>query len=86
MLERGDIDLAITTDREDIHKAQLLFKGHLVWVGAKNGNAKDMVPLPIAVSTPECPFRMAIAETLSDLKTPWKPMTQRGSLEAMSAV
>lgn len=86
MLQSGDVDLAITTDTEEIAEATRLFKKRLSWVGAKNGQAKSVRPLPIAVSTQECPFRMAIASTLSDKKIPWKPMTQRGSLEAMAAI
>lgn len=85
MLNSGDVDLAITTDRADVPEAHLLFASHLVWVGAVGGSAHALSPLPIAVSTEGCPFRQALAAALLVKGHPWKPMTQRGSLEAMFA-
>ena len=85
MLSSGDVDLAITTDRVAVPEARLLFASNLVWVGAADSTAHRLDPLPIAVSTQDCPFRQALAATLLEGQNAWKPMTQRGSLEAMFA-
>lgn len=85
MLASGDVDLAITTDKSPVPDAHLILASNLVWVGANDGSAHELGPLPIAVRTQDCPFRQAMATKLLDTQRAWKPMTQPSSLEAMTA-
>lgn len=85
MLNLGQIDIALTTDRESDPDAVLLFRKALIWIGAINGSAHLKSPLPVAVGRRDCPFRKATSEALGQAKLPWRAVTQVGSLEPVFA-
>ena len=85
LLDLGQIDIALTTDRETDPDAVLLFRKALIWIGAIDGRAHLKSPLPVAVGSEDCPFRKATSEALKQAKLPWRAMTQVGSLEPVFA-
>lgn len=85
MLNKGEIDLALTTDGQTDLEATVLFKKKLVWVGAINGVAYTKTPLPVAVGAENCPFRKAASGALAKNQIAWRPVTQVGSLEPVFA-
>ena len=85
MLDNRQLDLALTTDSNRVARATLLKKIDLVWVGAKNGNALERRPLPVAVGPRGCSFRQAASHALAKKNMAWRPVTQVGSLEPVYA-
>ena len=84
-LESGEIDLALTTDRTDDGRGQVLLRERLVWVGAPKGLAQRARPLTIALGDERCAFRSATLETLARAGLDWRPICQAGGLEAVQA-
>lgn len=72
LLERGEIDLALTTDAQAVRNAETLRVDRLVFVGAPHGRAHLMTPLPIAIGDQSCRFRPVILEALRIAKRPWR--------------
>lgn len=85
MLDLGQIDIALTTDREADPDAKSLYRKPLIWIGAIGGTAHEKSPLPVAVGHMECPFRKAASEALAHSSMPWRAVTQVGSLEPVFA-
>ena len=84
-LQSGEIDLALTTDRADDGRGQVLFRERLVWVGAPDGMAYRAKPLTIALGDERCAFRSAALEALARASLDWRPICQIGGLEAVQA-
>jgi DNA-binding transcriptional LysR family regulator len=84
-LQNGEIDLALTTDRADDGRGQVLFRERLVWVGAPDGLAYRAKPLTIALGDERCAFRPAALEALARAGLDWRPICQIGGLEAVQA-
>lgn len=85
MIDRGDVDLALTTDAAPRADGGALFEGNLVWVGAQNGTAHMLRPMPVALGEHECAFRAATVNALVTAGTDWRSVFQIGSLEPVLA-
>ncbi|WP_131116883.1 LysR family transcriptional regulator [Lichenihabitans psoromatis] len=61
----GEVDVAVVTDCERIKGLEILREEALCWVaGLRSGPIEDQRPLPLALSTPTCPWRNAALEAL----------------------
>lgn len=72
LLEKGEIDLALTTDPEPQRHAEVLRIDRLVFVGAPEGRAHLLTPLPIAIGDMSCRFRPVILDALRKAKRQWR--------------
>ena len=85
MIENRQVDLALTTDHNEVSGAVLIRQIQLIWIGAINGKSQDKQPLPVAVGDKGCTFRQATARALAKEGIAWRPVTQVGSLEPVYA-
>jgi DNA-binding transcriptional LysR family regulator len=73
MLERGEIDLTLTTENEPGKAGgELLMPNQLVWVGARGGEAHKRRPLPVSVGDGTCAFRAASLKALAGIDVDWR--------------
>ncbi|MEP3049210.1 MAG: LysR family transcriptional regulator [Roseibium sp.] len=66
-LKRNELDLVLFTARPGSNLAgggETVYSEPLVWVGLEGGIAYERDPLPLAVSTPGCPWRRAARMSL----------------------
>lgn len=82
---RGEIDLAITTDRAAARARDRLATDTLVWVGARRGDAARRRPLSVALGREDCGFRASAVAALDAAGIAWRPVCQVGSLEPVFA-
>ena len=85
MIDRGNVDLALTTDATPSTTNDSLLAGNLVWVGAKGGSAYTLRPIPVALGEEECAFRAATVNALVGAGIDWRSARQIGSLEPVIA-
>jgi DNA-binding transcriptional LysR family regulator len=71
-LAQGEIDIALTTDAEPVRNAETLRVDKLVFVGAPNGRAHLMTPLPLAIGDASCRFRPVVLDALREADRPWR--------------
>lgn len=74
-VRKGDLDLVLYTARPDSTTAaggEVVYTEPLVWVGLEGGIAYDRDPLPLAVSTPGCPWRRAARIALDAMQKPYR--------------
>ena len=73
-IKKGDLDLVLFTARPGTGSArgEVVFTEPLVWVGLEGGIAYDRDPLPLAVSTPGCPWRRAARVALDGAQKPYR--------------
>jgi len=74
-VKKGELDLAVFTARPGTGLAtggEIVFTEPLVWVGLEGGIAYERDPLPLAVSTPGCPWRRAARVALDDAQKPYR--------------
>ncbi|MBN9671765.1 LysR family transcriptional regulator [Roseibium aggregatum] len=75
LVTKGELDLVLYTARPGTALAQagqIVFTEPLVWVGLEGGIAYERDPLPLAVSTPGCPWRRAARVALDDAQKPYR--------------
>ena len=84
-LERGELDLGLTTEKTTPKRAELLLRDPLVWVGAVGGEAHRRRPLPVSLGGPVCAFRASVIGALADAGLDWRPMCEVSILDAMKA-
>ena len=84
-LERGDLDVALSTEPAPTKDAELLLRDPLVWVGAKGGQAHLRDPLPVSFGSPNCAFRASAIAALAAVKRDWRPMCEASVLDAVKA-
>jgi DNA-binding transcriptional LysR family regulator len=73
MLEHGEIDLTLTTEREPGEAGgELLMPNQLVWVGARGGDAHKRRPLPVSVGDGTCAFRAECLKALAGIDVDWR--------------
>jgi DNA-binding transcriptional LysR family regulator len=72
LLHKGEIDLALTTDPEAVRNAETLRVDKLVFVGAPNGRAHLISPLPLAIGDASCRFRPVVLDALREVGKPWR--------------
>lgn len=64
-LRTGEVDVGVVTDSADIHGIEVLREEPLAWVaGLRAGPVEARRPLPLALSTPSCPWRSVAAAAL----------------------
>lgn len=85
-LKNGDVDIAITTERQPSQKeGDLLLKDKLVWIGAKAGEACKKSPLPIALGSKSSAFRETTVSALNNRNFDWMVASDIGNLESTLA-
>ena len=85
LVDRGDVDVALTTDAAPGIGDSAVFVANLVWVGAPNGAAHTRQPVPVALGEEECAFRAATVSALVAAGVNWRSALQIGSLEPVLA-
>lgn len=86
MLEAGDLDLCLTTERTPAPRAEVLMREPLVWAGAPGGTAHTRDPLPLALGDPTCSFRAAVLEALGTTALDWTMICTTSNRDSMSAM
>lgn len=84
-LERGELDLTLTTEQAVPEHAELLLRDPLVWVGARGGEAHLRQPLPVSFGSPVCAFRASAIAALAAIGRDWRPMCEASALDALKA-
>jgi DNA-binding transcriptional LysR family regulator len=66
---KGDLDIAIVTHIPSRERPipRILRREALVWVTSERHNASEEKPLPLAVASPQCPWRQAATDELAKL-------------------
>ncbi len=89
-VDRGEIDLALTTDTGDhqpgARLTETLRMDRLVWVGAPGGRSWRQEPLPLAVGSRSCRFRPAALDALRKAGRSWRLVTEVSNELAQKAV
>lgn len=91
MLKQDQLDLILVASgklqKQSIGK--LVFAEPLVWVGVKNGRAKDKDPLPLALAGPDCTWRALALRALDRIRRPYRIAytceNSQGQLAALTA-
>ncbi len=83
--ERGDVDLVLTTDREQPRNAETLRIDRLVFVGAPNGRAFLKSPLPLVIGGRSCRFRPVVLDALRHAKREWRLVLEASNQVAQEA-
>jgi DNA-binding transcriptional LysR family regulator len=84
-LDRGEVDLTLTTEAGCPAHAEVMFRDPLVWLGAKGGRAWERDPLPVSLGDETCTFRPAVLKALADAGRDWRAVCEVGSVEAICA-
>lgn len=86
-LDRGQIDIALTTDRElgRGRRYETLKTDDLVWVGAPGGSAHRRTPLPMAIGGRTCRFRPVALEALRKAGRDWRIVLEVANQDAVNA-
>lgn len=84
-LNRGELDLTLTTEAARPARSESLLVDRLVWVGAAGGNAYLREPLPVSLGAETCAFRPYALAALAKWNRPWRPVSESNSLEPMIA-
>lgn len=74
-VKQNELDLVLFTARQGTVLAaggQVVYSEPLVWVGLEGGIAYERDPLPLAVSTPGCPWRRAARMSLDEAGKPYR--------------
>ena len=80
-LDRGDIDLTLTTERECGADAEMLMPDDLVWVGGRGGRAHAREPLPVSLGDQRCAFRQAALKALAGAGRDWWTVCETSNME-----
>jgi len=84
-LDRGELDLALTTESTAPEGSTLLLRDPLVWVGAQSGQAHLRDPLPVSFGSPNCAFRASAIAALAAVNRDWRPVCEASVLDAVKA-
>ncbi len=84
-LERGDLDLTLTTELECDQGGEVLMRDELVWVGARHGCADQSEPLPVALGDGTCAFRRFATKALAQTGRDWRIACEDGNMAALYA-
>lgn len=71
-LDANEIDLTLTTEANPGQLDQLLIPDQLVWVGARDGEAHRLRPLPTTFGDASCSFRPPAMEALGNAGIDWR--------------
>ncbi len=84
-LEKGDVDLTLTTERTCGVDVETLRADALVWVGARGGRAYGCHPLPVSIGDQSCAFRGAAVQALAQARRDWRPVCELSNMEPLLA-
>jgi len=84
-LARGEIDIALTTERHVGVGGETLMIDRLVWVGAKEGNAYRLDPLPISLGSETCTFQSSATAALAEVERDWRFICSTSDMSALCA-
>ena len=85
-LERGEIDLCLTTEQQLGRGGEPLYSDSLVWVTARAGYAWQRDPLPIALGDDHCAFREPMLDALRKANRSWRIVSASEDSTASNAV
>jgi DNA-binding transcriptional LysR family regulator len=85
LLSAGEVDLAVLEERSAGPGAETLATEHLVWVGARGGEAHRRRPLRVSFGSDTCAFRATIFEALTEAEIPWRLVAEIDSIDAVTA-
>jgi DNA-binding transcriptional LysR family regulator len=84
-LERREIDLTLTTERDGAPHGETLLPDPLVWAGARAGRAYQRDPLPVSIGDEDCAFRPVVVKALNDAGRDWRPVCEISNMEPLCA-
>jgi DNA-binding transcriptional LysR family regulator len=84
-MQRGDVDLTLTTDTSQNGASETLRVDRLVWVAAPDSRAHRADPLPLAIGDPTCRFRPVVLEALRQAGREWRLVLEATSQVAQEA-
>lgn len=64
LIRRGQLDIALVTQCEDVRPAEIVRREPLLWVTSASHAVHEEAVLPLAVGRPSCAWRRAAAEQL----------------------
>ena len=85
-MQRGEIDLTLTTEPSPVTAGNTLLSDTLAWVGARGGTAWRRNPIPVAMGDETCAFRAHALEALRKAGRQWHLMFQVGDTTPMQAM
>lgn len=85
-MQRGEIDLTLTTEPKPLAGADMLRSDQLVWTGARGGTAWRRNPLPVSLGDDTCAFRTHALDALRHAGRSWHLMCQVGDTAPMQAM
>lgn len=84
-LQRGDLDLTLTTELECGSEGETLLPDDLVWVGSRHGCAHQRDPLPVALGDNTCAFRKVATKAMALSGRDWRIACEDGNMAALYA-
>lgn len=84
-LDRGELDLSLTTDHHTTRNCETLYRDRLVWIGSPDTTAHTKRPLPITIGGVNCRFRACTLEALMRADIEWRMVIEITNHEAMCA-
>lgn len=84
-LRKGEIDIALTTERTTGVGGEILMVDRLVWVGAKEGTAHQLNPLPISLGSDTCTFQSSATAALAEVERDWRFICSTSDMSALCA-
>lgn len=85
-MQRGEIDLTLTTEPKPVADTDMLRSDQLVWTGARGGTAWRRNPLPVSLGDDTCAFRTHALDALRQAGRAWHLMCQVGDTAPMQAM
>ena len=84
-LSDGKLDLALGVRDDDHANGEYLWTERPVWAGNENSSTHEKDPLPLAMFSPTCPFRVAVLKALDECGRRWRVVFSGPSLAAVQA-
>ncbi|HRK19554.1 MAG TPA: LysR substrate-binding domain-containing protein [Hyphomicrobiaceae bacterium] len=82
----GELDIVLSTDVDTEKRAETLRRDRLVWIGAPDGTAHQLTPLPLAIGDNTCRFRPVVLESLRRSGRDWRLVLEATRQVAQEAV
>ena len=71
-LQRGEVDITLTTEVQPASGPDMLLREPLIWAGAIDGKAARRNPLPVSLGDDSCAFRAHALEALRKANRSWQ--------------
>ncbi|MEQ1731566.1 MAG: LysR family transcriptional regulator, partial [Vicinamibacterales bacterium] len=79
-LDKGQVDLTLTTDQLPLRTCESLRSSPLVWIGAPGSDAHLRTPLPVAMGGRNCCFRPVVLEALGEAGRPMRVVLEQSNV------